>query len=136
MPARSALVAIVVLTALLGLARTSAHSSSVSSSSGVCADDTKDMKAVKADGQAQDSKLEEVLALPSGNGDATQVQLGSTIKLDALGPIIVNSDGTISRIANWVNLTDRERTVALRRIASRNKERVEKLSDEAAKGQP
>ncbi len=70
-----------------------------------------------------------LLALPSGNGDATQLGLGQTLKLDALGPIIVNSDGTTSRIVNWVNLTERERQVALRRIAARNKERAAQLSN-------
>jgi hypothetical protein len=70
-----------------------------------------------------------LLALPSGNGDATQFGLGQTLKLDALGPIIVNSDGTTSRIVNWANLTERERQVALRRIAARNKERAAQLSE-------
>ena len=69
-----------------------------------------------------------LLALPSGDGDTTQLALGQTLKLDALGPIIVNSDGTTSRIVNWANLTERERQVALRRIAARNKERAAQLS--------
>jgi hypothetical protein len=74
-----------------------------------------------------------LLALPSGDGDATQLALGQTLKLDKLGPIIVNSDGTTSRIVNWASLTERERQVALRRIAARNKERAAQLSQGSSK---
>ncbi|KAL1408349.1 hypothetical protein Q8F55_005158 [Vanrija albida] len=39
----------------------------------------------------------------------------TVVKLDNLGPMIVNSDGTLSRISNWAELSDieRERTVRL-----------------------
>ena len=49
------------------------------------------------------------------------------IKIDKLGPIIINSDGTMSRIENWANLSDRERENSLRLIAKRNKLRREAL---------
>eukprot|EP01031_Cornospumella_fuschlensis_P036104 gene36104-43780_t len=49
------------------------------------------------------------------------------IKLDELGPIILNSDGTISRIKNWHELSDHERRTSLRRIAKRNQERKHQL---------
>ena len=39
----------------------------------------------------------------------------------------VNEDGTLSRIMNWSKMTDREREVTQRRIAKRNKDRLEKL---------
>lgn len=40
---------------------------------------------------------------------------GGVFKFDALGPMVVNSDGTLSRITNWAELTEgeRERTVRL-----------------------
>lgn len=41
---------------------------------------------------------------------------------------VVNEDGTVSRIANWAQLSEREREVALRRIAKRNQQRVAALT--------
>ncbi|KAI8850658.1 hypothetical protein BC829DRAFT_388610 [Chytridium lagenaria] len=37
-----------------------------------------------------------------------------TVSLDALGPVIVNEDGTMSRISNWDSLTDAEQRNTLR----------------------
>eukprot|EP01038_Epipyxis_sp_PR26KG_P017083 gene17083-23500_t len=51
------------------------------------------------------------------------------IKLDHLGPIIVNTNGTLARIPNWNTLTEREQTNTLRLIAKRNKERMEYLKE-------
>jgi len=48
---------------------------------------------------------------------------GEPVKLDHLGPIILNVDGTISRINNWDQMIEREQKMALRMIAKRNKER-------------
>lgn len=50
------------------------------------------------------------------------------IKLDHLGPIIVNTDGTLTRIRNWGKMTEQERNTAMRRIARRNKLRQEQLA--------
>lgn len=49
------------------------------------------------------------------------------VKMDKLGPIIINSDGTMSRINGWENLTEGEREKSLRLIAKRNKARKETL---------
>ena len=49
------------------------------------------------------------------------------VKMDNLGPIIINSDGTMSRISGWENLTEGEREKSLRLIAKRNKIRKESL---------
>jgi hypothetical protein len=60
---------------------------------------------------------------------------GASVKLDHLGPIIVNTDGTVARISNWQELSEGERSVALRRIAKRNKARVQQLlADEQGGG--
>ena len=45
---------------------------------------------------------------------------GDKLKLDHLGPMIINEDGTIRRIANWESLTE----------ADRNKRRIEELQIE------
>lgn len=48
----------------------------------------------------------------------------------------VNENGTLSRITNWDALSEREREVAKRRIAKRNKERLDalKASEEPTDG--
>ncbi len=68
------------------------------------------------------------LALPEATHNADQ-QLdvsngGATIKLDHLGPMVVNVDGTLSRIANWTAMADIEKENTLRIIARRNQERL------------
>lgn len=56
----------------------------------------------------------------------------SCVKLDALGPIVLNTDGTMGRIANWANFTDIEKSQAIRLISARNKKRKEVLKNAAA----
>lgn len=56
--------------------------------------------------------------------------LQEAIQLDGLGPIIINSDGTMSRIGKWESMSEIERERAFRLIAKRNKERKEKLSNQ------
>ncbi|XAO25306.1 hypothetical protein I312_104128 [Cryptococcus bacillisporus CA1280] len=62
---------------------------------------------------------------------------GNVIKLDKLGPMIINNDGTMSRIQNWQDLhpIEQERTVRLL-VKKRNLVRLKKLSDvEKANGE-
>lgn len=53
---------------------------------------------------------------------------GGTVKLDHLGPLVVNKDGTLSRIANWEQMTDLERQNTLRILGKRNQLRREGLA--------
>ncbi|KAI0087693.1 hypothetical protein BDY19DRAFT_952666 [Irpex rosettiformis] len=46
---------------------------------------------------------------------------GETMKFDELGPMVVNSDGTLSRIANWQNMTEGERERTVKVLVARNK---------------
>ena len=71
-----------------------------------------------------------VLLLPSGDGLAgvRTLAVGDTMRLDELGPIILNEDGTISRITNWDELTQREKDKTFKMIARRNAERAKVLS--------
>ncbi|KAE8376508.1 hypothetical protein BDV26DRAFT_265472 [Aspergillus bertholletiae] len=84
-----------------------------------------------------EKKPEQYLALPdSSSADQTQ-QLdvsgdGSTVKLDHLGPLVVNQDGTLSRIGNWAQMTEIEKKNTLRVLGKRNKLRLEALK--AAQG--
>lgn len=51
-----------------------------------------------------------------------------------LGPIIVNTDGTTRRIANWDTLSKQEQESSWRLISARNKQRIERLrAQEAAR---
>ncbi|KAJ3800117.1 hypothetical protein GGU11DRAFT_774298, partial [Lentinula aff. detonsa] len=49
---------------------------------------------------------------------------GQKTLLDELGPMVVNSDGTLSRIANWSNMTEAEQERTLRVLGSRNRLRL------------
>jgi hypothetical protein len=52
---------------------------------------------------------------------------GTTVSLDHLGPIVVNQDGTMSRISNWDKMTEIEKKNTIRIIGKRNKQRLEAL---------
>ncbi|GFR50677.1 hypothetical protein Agub_g12929 [Astrephomene gubernaculifera] len=92
-------------------------------------------EASAADISTGDSPPSEVLALPSpasqeATGAVPTLTVGGKIALDALGPAIVGEDGTLRRIANWANLTEREQQVALRRIGQRNQARLAALKQQ------
>uniref|UniRef100_A0A7S0SJQ8 Peptidylprolyl isomerase n=1 Tax=Mantoniella antarctica TaxID=81844 RepID=A0A7S0SJQ8_9CHLO len=53
-----------------------------------------------------------------------QIRFGETVKLDDIGPIIVNADCSMRRISNYDALTQREKTGAQQRIAARNAGRL------------
>lgn len=88
--------------------------------------------------QDQQQQRQEQLALPDASSAdaATQLDLsggGSAAKLDHLGPMVVNTDGTLARITNWEHMTEGERQATLRVLGKRNKQRLEALK--AAKGE-
>jgi len=56
-----------------------------------------------------------------------------SLKLDALGPMVVNSDGTLSRIANWEEMTEAEQANIVRVLSKRNRERIQAKLEEDAK---
>ncbi|KAL2157838.1 hypothetical protein VTH06DRAFT_5107, partial [Thermothelomyces fergusii] len=60
-------------------------------------------------------------------GVRTVVVNGQPIALDTLGPMVVNRDGTISRIANWPEMTEIERENTLRILCKRNQLRLGNL---------
>jgi predicted Fe-S protein YdhL (DUF1289 family) len=47
--------------------------------------------------------------------------------MDDLGPMVVNSDGTLRRITNWDSMTKQEQANTLRLISARNKKRLAAL---------
>lgn len=57
-------------------------------------------------------------------------QGGTTVQLDHLGPMVVNTDGTLSRISNWDKMAEIEKKATLRIIGKRNQARLEALKKE------
>jgi len=86
-----------------------------------------------ADGGADNSR-DALPQLPAVDPNSTEklptLKLGETLRLDAMGPIILNKDGTTRRIDNWNELTKQEQEVTWRRIKKRNEERRNKLLEE------
>ncbi|EPS34068.1 hypothetical protein PDE_09030 [Penicillium oxalicum 114-2] len=94
-----------------------------------------------SDAQVETQTKKEPLYLPPSS-DADHQQSGnirldvnsdSGVTLDHLGPMVVNVDGSLSRIGNWAQMAEIERKNTLRIIGKRNKERLAKLR--AAEGQ-
>ena len=50
--------------------------------------------------------------------------------------LAVNTDGTLSRIENWLTLTEREQALAMRRVAKRNQERLATLRAAGSEATP
>jgi predicted Fe-S protein YdhL (DUF1289 family) len=61
------------------------------------------------------------------NGFRTVVVNGQAVALDNLGPMVVGRDGTVSRIANWGEMTALERENTLRVLGKRNQLRLANL---------
>jgi hypothetical protein len=97
--------------------------------------------AVNVDGDLpQQSDIGDISSDSGGDRGEPTTRLevdGDAVKLDHLGPIIVNEDGTMRRIVNWDLLTEREKQATFKRIAARNKKRVdalkEKMPEQAAR---
>mmetsp|Transcript_99868 Transcript_99868/g.311894 ORF Transcript_99868/g.311894 Transcript_99868/m.311894 type:complete len:224 (+) Transcript_99868:1-672(+) len=87
---------------------------------------------------AENGEEQRVPALPPTHAEAERVpdeprvvEVGGVpVKLDKLGPLIVNTDGTLGRIANWDQMTEREQQNTLRLIGRRNQQRIAALRAE------
>lgn len=86
---------------------------------------------IQARANSSKSAPEDDLGLPApGEGTPTTLDVsgeGTTVKLSDLGPIVVNVDGTIARIANWAQMAEIERETTVRMIGKRNKQRLDAL---------
>ena len=56
------------------------------------------------------------------------------MKLENLGPIIINTDGTLGRIPNWAEMPVDEQAKAMRLVSARNKKRLCALAADKAAG--
>lgn len=76
---------------------------------------------------------ERSLPAPSANGPTTTLDVsgeGTTVKLDALGPLVVNRDGSMGRVSNWVEMTGFEKESTLKVLGKRNQARLAALRRE------
>ena len=66
-----------------------------------------------------------------GESGGSEVQTlsvnGAPLALDALGPMVVNRDGTLARVANWGEMTAGEREATVRVLGRRNQARLREL---------
>lgn len=86
----------------------------------------------KSDGGGTTSGDGEVplLKAPEPGSKLPTFKLGETIRLEEMGPIILNTDGTTRRIANWDNLSEQEKQTTWRRISARNEQRRKQLLEQ------
>jgi hypothetical protein len=74
---------------------------------------------------------EEVLSLPAPSDKANDLRTitvgGPALKLDILGPVVVNTDGTLERITNWHEMTEEEQSRTFKLIGQRNVIRIQAL---------
>jgi hypothetical protein len=61
---------------------------------------------------------------------------GESVALTEMGPIVINTDGSLARISNWAEMSDREREVTKKRITKRNAERLAVLRSEQQQPPP
>lgn len=76
-----------------------------------------------------------LLPPPKPESGAPQLEVGGEgVKLDHLGPMVVNKDGSLSRIANWDSMSAREKKVTLKRLGERNQLRLGNLKERGKGG--
>ena len=82
-----------------------------------------------SNGNDDDGIVPQLPASTSSSKDSNipVLQLGESMTLEHLGPVIINVDGTTRRIQNWDNMTAHEREVTWRRISKRNQQRRDAL---------
>lgn len=90
----------------------------------------------KTQSQEQEEKKGTPLGLtePPAGGIKLDVGSGEGVALDHLGPMVVNKDGTISRITNWDKMADIEKKNTMRILQKRNKQRLDALKQAGEEG--
>lgn len=100
-------------------------------------DNTQQQEESSTTGQREPLYLPDIESSSDGQQKPMRLDLGaeggSTVTLDHLGPMVVNVDGTLSRISNWEQMSEIERKNTLRILGKRNNQRLEALK--AARGE-
>ena len=69
-----------------------------------------------------DQQEEEILGLPAPSDTSNKLEVnGPSVALDHLGPVVVNTDYTLSRISNWDKMSELEQQRTFRIVSKRNK---------------
>ena|SRR3990167_755046 len=55
---------------------------------------------------------------------------GGSVVLDNLGPMVINTDGSLGRITNWHQMEQEERDKVLRVLCARNRKRMKELQEQ------
>jgi hypothetical protein len=71
-----------------------------------------------------------VFSLPEPNGHPQVTVGGGATALHDLGPVVVNKNGSISRISNWQAMNEVEKDLALKMVGRQNRRRLAKLQDD------
>lgn len=71
----------------------------------------------------ENNTIQQIEYSPSG----TSSNQDNVLSLEALGPVVVNSDGSISRISNWSTIGAQEQARIIRVLPARNARRLEAL---------
>lgn len=74
------------------------------------------------------------LAIEEAASSTTELKIGGdSVKLESLGPIVINADGTMSRLNNWHEMTEPEKCATKRMILKRNEKRRQVLLEQGIK---
>ncbi|KAM0347907.1 hypothetical protein ACHAPU_004406 [Fusarium lateritium] len=65
-------------------------------------------------------------AADKGDG-VMSLRVGESVRLDAMGPLVVNTDGTMGRIGNWAGMTKGEKEQTVKLLGKRNKQRLDAI---------
>ena len=90
--------------------------------------DAEQQRAAAAAGSKEPPVSHAALPAPDSSDTVSLPVTGEAVSLvDSLGPTVVNTDGTVSRIANWSALSEAEKERTLLVLGRRNRARLEAL---------
>ncbi|KAF2841396.1 hypothetical protein M501DRAFT_969796 [Patellaria atrata CBS 101060] len=86
---------------------------------------------IESQGDPNHIQTQTPLPLPAPEDASTnKIDMSSgsgSISMDHLGPLVVNKDGTLSRISNWAEMSEIEKRNTMRILVKRNQIRTDEL---------
>ena len=77
-----------------------------------------------------------VTAVVDGEESRALTVGGAPVKCDAMGPVVVATDGSLSRITNWAEMSEQEQANTLRLVGKRNQSRLAALKAKESEANP
>ncbi|KAI8052970.1 hypothetical protein BDF22DRAFT_620272 [Syncephalis plumigaleata] len=74
----------------------------------------------------------QLLGLPAITSEHSSNSNNNSVRLEELGPVVINEDGSISRINNWREMSEHEKKVLERVLLKRNAQRLALLRSQDA----